>query len=296
MLQQADKINCKAFVTPRNVVSGYEKLNLAFVANLFNNCPAMEPPEETVCIIETREEKCYRNWMNSLGVKPRVNYLYTDLCDGIIIFQLMDIVQPGIVDWNKRVNSREKMAKTVEKFGEAKRFQMTLENCNYAVELGKKMNLVLVGIGGNDIMDGHKMLTLALVWQLMRAYTLSLLSKLNPGGTPVVESEIITWANSRLEANGKAECTIKSFQDKSLKDATPILELVDCIKPNSVDWSLVIKGKTLTEEECFENAKYCVSVARKIGAPVYALPEDISEVKHKMVMTVFASLEYCDMN
>ena len=97
-------------------------------------------------------------------------------------------------------------------------------------------------------MDGHKMLTLALVWQLMRAYTLSLLSKLNPGGTPVVESEIITWANSRLEANGKTECTIKSFQDKSLKDATPILELVDCIKPNSVDWSLVIKGKTLTEE------------------------------------------------
>merc|ERR1711874_117144 len=88
---------------------------------------------------------------------------------------------------------------------------------------------------------------------------------LNPGGTPVVESEIITWANSRLEANGKTECTIKSFQDKSLKDATPILELVDCIKPNSVDWSLVIKGKTLTEEECFENAKYCVSVARKIA-------------------------------
>ena len=31
-------------------------------------------------------------------------------------------------------------------------------------------------------------------------------------------------------------------------------------------------------QECFENAKYCVGVARKIGAPVYALPEDISEV------------------
>lgn len=31
-------------------------------------------------------------------------------------------------------------------------------------------------------------------------------------------------------------------------------------------------------------------MARKIGARVYALPEDISEVKHKMVMTVFACL------
>ena len=64
------------------------------------------------------------------------------------ILQLMDFIKPGIVDWKKRVNTKEKMAKSVEKFGEAKRFQQTLENCNYAVELGKKLNLVLVGIGG----------------------------------------------------------------------------------------------------------------------------------------------------
>ena len=31
---------------------------------------------------------------------------------------------------------------------EAKRFQEVLGNCNYAVELGKKLNFVLVGIGG----------------------------------------------------------------------------------------------------------------------------------------------------
>ena len=31
-------------------------------------------------------------------------------------------------------------------------------------------------------------------------------------------------------------------------------------------------------------------MARRIGARVYALPEDIVEVKHKMVMTVFACL------
>jgi plastin-3 len=30
----------------------------------------------------------YRNWMNSLGVKPRVNYLYSDLYDGLVIFQV----------------------------------------------------------------------------------------------------------------------------------------------------------------------------------------------------------------
>jgi hypothetical protein len=39
-----------------------------------------------------------------------------------------------------------------------------------------------------------------------------------------------------------------------------------------------------------ENARYALAVARKIGARVYALPEDIVEVKPKMVMTIFATL------
>ena len=84
----------------------------------------------------------------------------------------MDFIQPGIVDWKKRVKTLEQQSKI-----SAKRFQEVLGNCNYAVELGKKLNFVLVGIGGSDIMEGNKTLTLALIWQLMRAYTLSLLSQ-----------------------------------------------------------------------------------------------------------------------
>lgn len=43
-------------------------------------------------------------------------------------------------------------------------------------------------------------------------------------------------------------------------------------------------------QDKLENAKYAITSARKIGAKVYALPEDIVEVKPKMVMTVFACL------
>ncbi|KAA0198627.1 hypothetical protein HAZT_HAZT011434 [Hyalella azteca] len=39
-----------------------------------------------------------------MGVNPHVNWLYSDLADGIIIFQLYDIIRPGIVDW-KRVHT-----------------------------------------------------------------------------------------------------------------------------------------------------------------------------------------------
>uniref|UniRef100_A0A8C9WPH3 Lymphocyte cytosolic protein 1 (L-plastin) n=1 Tax=Scleropages formosus TaxID=113540 RepID=A0A8C9WPH3_SCLFO len=38
------------------------------------------------------------------------------------------------------------------------------------------------------------------------------------------------------------------------------------------------------------DCKYAISMARKIGTRVYALPEDLVEVKPKMVMTVFACL------
>jgi hypothetical protein len=34
MLKEADKIGCRSFVTPKDVVTGNVKLNLAFVANL----------------------------------------------------------------------------------------------------------------------------------------------------------------------------------------------------------------------------------------------------------------------
>merc|ERR1712244_113070 len=123
---------------------------------------------------ETREEKMFRNWMNSLGVRPHVNHLYSDLYNGLIIFQLMDYIKPGIVDWEKRVIREEKMSKML-----SKRFQEVLSNCNYAVELARKLNLVIVGIAGSDIQEGNPTLTLAVVWQLMRSYTLSLLSRLN---------------------------------------------------------------------------------------------------------------------
>jgi plastin-3 len=163
------------------------------------------------------------------------------------------------------------------------------------VELGKKLNFVLVGIAGSDIMEGNKTLTLALIWQLMRAYTLSLLSQLNADGTPIVESEIISWANSRLEASGKG-VQIKHFQDPVNKTALPIIHIINVIKAGVIDYSLVKMDGKLSGPDCLSNAKYAITMARKIGAPVYALPEDISEVKHKMLMTVYASLMLSDMN
>jgi len=254
----------------------------------------METPENQEISVEyeeTREEKMYRNWMNSLGVDPYVNYLYTDLTDGQILFQIYEIIQPGIVDWKNRVVTRQQLSKLLPKA----RLQ-TLQNCDYAVTLGRKLGFVLVGIDGNDINKGNKLLTLALVWQMMRMYTYSLLKRLNlhEMGKPVEDKDILAWVNARLTHSG-ASTGISSFQDKRIRTARPVLDLIQAMNPQAINTSFVKSGDSLTEEGCMSNAKYAITTARKIGAPVYALPEDLVEVKHKMVMTVFASLMIVDM-
>ncbi|XP_051031003.1 plastin-3 [Phodopus roborovskii] len=283
MLQQADKLGCRQFVTPADVVSGNPKLNLAFVANLFNKYPALTKPENqdidwTLLEGETREERTFRNWMNSLGVNPHVNHLYADLQDALVILQLYERIKVP-VDWSK-VNKPPypKLGANMKK----------LENCNYAVELGKHpAKFSLVGIGGQDLNDGNPTLTLALVWQLMRRYTLNVLEDLGEG-QKANDDIIVNWVNRTLSEAGKST-SIQSFKDKTISSSLAVVDLIDAIQPGCINYDLVKSGN-LTEEDKHNNAKYAVSMARRIGARVYALPEDLVEVKPKMVMTVFACL------
>ena len=50
--------------------------------------------------------------------------------------------------------------KICRKFSKLKKFMEKLENCNYAVELGRKLKFSLVGIAGQDLADGNQTLTL----------------------------------------------------------------------------------------------------------------------------------------
>jgi len=258
-------------------------LNLAFVANLFNKHPNLPEPgadeiQEIKVVEETAEEKIYRNWMNSLGVDPHVNYLYSDLQNGLVIFQLYDAIRPGVVDWSK----------VTRKFRKLQSMMDQIQNCNYAVELGKQMKFSLVGIQGKDIYDSNPTLTLALVWQLMRAYTLTILAKCAQSGESLAtDKEIVAWANEKLRTSGK-NISIKNFQDSTISDGRVLIDLVDAIKPGTIDYGLVQTGKDPMAR--LENAKYAITSGRKLGTKIYASPEDIVEVRPKMVMTMFACL------
>ncbi|XP_061599685.1 plastin-1-like [Cololabis saira] len=285
MLRQAARMDCRQFVSPQDVTSGNSKLNLAFVANLFNMHSGLQGNKvnksDAHIEPETREEKTFRNWMNSLGVSPHVNHLYRDLCDGLVILQLLEEVKVPVN--RKRVNNPPFSSRG----GNMKK----LENCNYAVELGRDVaHFSLVGVGGQNLNEGSTIHTLALVWQLMRRYTVMVLSDLGDG-EKIGDMIILNWVNTTLKQ--KKESQISSFKDNQISTSLPVIDLIDVIAPGTVRWEMVkkpLKGKKLDNDEKVNNAKYAISLARKIGARVYALPDDLVEVNPKMVMTLFACL------
>lgn len=58
MLRQAERLDARQFVTPQDVVSGNHKLNLAFVANLYNLYPNLNKPTSNGIDLTVLEGRC----------------------------------------------------------------------------------------------------------------------------------------------------------------------------------------------------------------------------------------------
>jgi len=120
----------------------------------------------------------------------------------------------------------------------------------------------------------------------MRHHVIQVLKEVG-GGAPISEDHMIKWSNNLVASSGK-ESKMSNFKDPTLKTSQFFIELLDAIRPGCVDWSLVNSGSD--EKECMDNAKYAISMARKLGATIFLLPEDIIEVKDKMILTFIGAI------
>ena len=281
VLANAEKLDCRKYLTPTALVGGNPKLNLAFVAHLFNTHPGLEPiTEEDKIEVEDfdaegeREARVFTLWLNSLEVDPPVISLFEDLKDGSVLLQAYEKVIPGSV--NQRFVNKQPVDGT-----EMSRFK-AVENTNYAVELGKANKFSLVGIEGADITDGSKTLTLGLVWQLMRRNIVLTLKSLSKGGHELSDTDILRWAQEQARKGGKAS-TVRSFKDPSISNGVFLLDVLHGLKPGYVDYDLV-------SNDSYANAKLAISIARKLGALIWIVPEDICEVRSRLILTFIASL------
>jgi len=195
VLQNAARIGCHKYLSPASLVAGNPRLNLAFVANLFNTHPGLAPLDEQEAkdygAVEDfdaegeREARVFTLWLNSLGVEPPVFNLFENLRDGLVLLTAFDRVYPGAVVWRRVSKPKGGPASptqpTFNENGEDEEVEIgvtpnqstlskfkQVENTNYCIELGKQNGMSLVGIQGSDIVDKNKTLVLGYVWQLMR--------------------------------------------------------------------------------------------------------------------------------
>ncbi|WVY90769.1 hypothetical protein V8G54_036283 [Vigna mungo] len=291
VLEQAEKLDCKRYLTPKDIVEGSPNLNLAFVAQIFQHrnglttvdSQKMSFAEMMTDDVETsREERCFRLWINSLGVATYVNNVFEDVRNGQVLplwvlLEVLDKVSPGSVNWKLATKPPIKMP-----------FRK-VENCNQVIQIGKDLNFSLVNVAGNDFVQGNKKLLVAFLWQLMRFNMLQLLKNLrsHSQGKEITDADILNWANNKVKKSGRTS-EMESFKDKNLSSGVFFLELLSAVEPRVVNWSLVTKGET--DEDKKLNATYIISVARKLGCSIFLLPEDIIEVNQKMILTLTASI------
>ncbi|KAF8649506.1 hypothetical protein AX16_005758 [Volvariella volvacea WC 439] len=323
VLQNAANIGCRKYLTPSSLVAGNPRLNLAFVANLFNTHPGLEPLDEQEAkdygAVEDfdaegeREARVFTLWLNSLGVEPSVYNLFENLRDGLIILQAFDKILPGSVIWRRVSKPKEGAglgggggAVVYTEDGEVldedigvtpnqsklSRFKQ-VENTNYAVDLAKQNGMHMVGIQGADIVDAKRTLVLGLVWQLMRmniVKTLSSLSKTSTG-RPISDTEMLRWANTTAQKAKPGVRPVRSFKDPSLTTGLFFLDLLDAIRPGIVDYSLVLNVNEQSDyEDRRQNAKLAISIARKMNALIFLVPEDIVDVRARLILTFVGSL------
>jgi len=150
-------------------------------------------------------------------------------------------------------------------------------NCDNAFVACTNVVGKTVGIAGADIFNVNKKLMLAIIWRLARFHYLQLLGS-------KAEKDILEWGNGIAGS----VCTISGFGDGKLSTGRYLIKLCESLDPEVIDWEIVTPGETPEEAEA--NAKYAISLARKHGAFIFCVWDDVVNHNKKMMLILIASI------
>lgn len=129
------------------------------------------------------------------------------------------------------------------------------------------------------------------------------LSSLSKTGRPLTDQDMLKWANATAQKAKPSVRPIRSFKDPSITTGLFFLDLLDAIRPGIVDPNLVVPvADTGDYEDRRQNgnvvhafgcsniyvklsvaAKLAISIARKMNALIFLVPEDIVDVRPRLV-------------
>lgn len=116
-----------------------------------------------------------------------------------------------------------------------------------------------------------------MVWQLMRIHYMKIIGN-------KTDADLLAWTNQVVQP----ETPLASFSDPAFADGKILIKLAGSIEPRIINWDLVTAGETDEEKEM--NAKYAISIARKLGAIIFMVWDDIPRLNKKMILIFICSL------
>ena len=98
------------------------------------------------------------------------------------------------------------------------------------------------------------------------------------------DADLLAWCNEVCQP----EVPLANFADPGFADGKVLIKMTSSIEPRIINWDLVTPGQTDEEKE--QNAKYAISIARKLGAIIFMVWDDIPRLNKKMLLIFTCSL------
>ena len=271
-----------------------------------------------------REECAFRMWVNSAGIPGvHVHSLFTDCRDGLLLLRLIDWVEPGCVDW-KMVEKRP-----LNKFACVTNCNVALGLCKDVL----RASLVGIG-GEDIHDGSHKFILAVIwqLVRYNAIKKVERIRQHNSGGDAgprrLTDGDILAWANAAVAlrphpvATATSSLVLRSWRDSSCTTSIFLLNLLHTLNERVVEWTQVHTAAPQQDGDGVDgvaaeaavpavaaardptlglsvalrcsNARYAISVARKLGAEAFLMPEDIVECKPKMLLMFVATIMNLD--
>ncbi|CAN9498333.1 unnamed protein product [Ophioblennius macclurei] len=209
---------------------------------------------------EDVQKKTFTKWVNSqLGKtgKPPVEDLFSDLCDGRRLLELLE----GL--------SGHELVKLEKGFTRVH----SLNNVNRALQILQKNNVELVNIGAADIVDGNHKLILGLIWSIILHWQVKDVMKDVMAGLQQTNSEKILLSWVRQNTRQYPEVNVLNFSS-SWNDGLAFNALIHSHRPELFDWSSIGKKTSPIDrlEHAFSTAEQHLGIERLLDPEDVAVP------------------------
>ncbi|XP_057685973.1 dystrophin isoform X3 [Corythoichthys intestinalis] len=209
---------------------------------------------------EDVQKKTFTKWVNSQlskTGKPPVEDLFSDLCDGRRLLELLQ----GLAG-----NEQVRLEKGTSRVH-------SLNNVNRALQILQKNNVELVNIGATDIVDGNHKLILGLIWSIILHWQVKDVMKEVMAGLQQTNSEKILLSWVRQNTSQYPQVNVVNFSS-SWNDGLAFNALIHSHRPELFDWSSVEAKVSATDklEHAFSKAEQHLGIDRLLDPEDVAVP------------------------